>query len=59
MGEVKSGDDKALEEDPPFPLTDTDRWILSQTDEGFHLHDWKELNEIIGRLLFLLMLPDT
>ncbi|KAF7956977.1 hypothetical protein EAE96_004299 [Botrytis aclada] len=38
--------DKA--EDPPFPLTDTDRWVLSQTDDEFHLHDWNELKEIIA-----------
>ncbi|KAI9645706.1 hypothetical protein NHQ30_006448 [Ciborinia camelliae] len=35
-------------EDSPFPLTDTDRWVLSQTDEEFHLHDWDELKEIIA-----------
>ncbi|CZT07264.1 hypothetical protein WAI453_012970 [Rhynchosporium graminicola] len=36
------------EEDHPFPLTDVDRWVLSQTDEEFHLHDWDELKEIIA-----------
>jgi len=35
-------------EDSPFPLTDTDRWVLSQTNEEFHLHDWDELVEIIA-----------
>ncbi|KAF7900710.1 uncharacterized protein EAF01_008012 [Botrytis porri] len=35
-------------EDSPFPLTDTDRWVLSQTDDEFHLHDWDELKEIIA-----------
>jgi hypothetical protein len=38
-----------LEEEPPFPLTDVDKWVLSQTDEEFHLHNWDELREIIGR----------
>lgn len=36
--------------DSPFPLTDTDRWVLSQSDEEFHLHDWEELKVIIGEL---------
>ncbi|OAA65744.1 hypothetical protein SPI_02531 [Niveomyces insectorum RCEF 264] len=34
-------------EDAPFPLTDTDRWVLSQTDEQYVLHDWKDLRTII------------
>jgi len=34
-------------EDSPFPLTETDIWVLSQTDEEFHLHDWDELRQII------------
>jgi hypothetical protein len=38
-----------LEEEPPFPLTDVDKWVLSQTDEEFHLHNWDELREITGR----------
>ncbi|KAF7559976.1 hypothetical protein G7046_g4178 [Stylonectria norvegica] len=40
MGEVPP-------EDSPFPLTDVDRWVLSQTDEEFHKHDWAELKEIV------------
>jgi hypothetical protein len=32
----------------PFPLTDIDRLVLSQTDEEFKRHDWDELKEIIG-----------
>jgi hypothetical protein len=40
-------------EDAPFPLTDTDRWVLSQTDEEFHLHGWHELREIIGEEAFI------
>ncbi|KAI6716065.1 hypothetical protein JHW43_001323 [Diplocarpon mali] len=46
------GDDKkktpSLEDDLPFPLTDMDKWVLSQTDDEFHLHDWEELKEIIA-----------
>lgn len=36
-------------ENSPFPLTEVDRWVLSQTDEEFHLHDWEELQEIVGK----------
>lgn len=36
------------EEEAPFPLTDVDKWILSQTDEEFHYHDWEDLKDIIG-----------
>jgi hypothetical protein len=36
-------------EESPFPLTDVDRWVLSQTDEEFQLHTWDELKEIIGK----------
>jgi hypothetical protein len=36
------------EVETPFPLTDVDRWVLSQTDEEFKYHDWEELKEIIG-----------
>ena len=42
------------EEEAPFPLTDVDRWVLSQTDEEFKYHDWAELKEIIGEdVLFI------
>jgi len=47
MGDVKSTVPTEFE-DSPFPLTDTDRWVLSHTDEEFHLHDWDELKEIIA-----------
>jgi hypothetical protein len=43
-------------EEAPFPLTDVDRWVLSQTDEEFKRHDWDELRTIIGMLSEL---PDT
>lgn len=45
--EAPSG--KELEKEPPFPLTEVDKWVLSQTDEEFHLHNWDELRDIIGR----------
>jgi hypothetical protein len=39
---------ETLPEEAPFPLTAVDKWVLSQTDEEFHKHDWEELKEIIG-----------
>lgn len=45
----KAEDGGSSQEDPPFPLTDVDKWVLSQTDEGYHLHTWDELREIIGK----------
>ncbi|KAH0594922.1 hypothetical protein MHUMG1_07220 [Metarhizium humberi] len=32
----------------PFPLTDVDKWVLSQTDEEFQKHDWEDLKQVIG-----------
>lgn len=55
MGEVKESN--ATIEDAPFPLTDTDRWVLSQTDEEFHLHDWDELKQIIGKWVLRIHFP--
>ncbi len=37
-----------LEEESPFRLTEVDKWVLTQTDETFHLHQWEELKGIIG-----------
>ncbi|KAK3322584.1 hypothetical protein B0H66DRAFT_574718 [Apodospora peruviana] len=37
-----------LEEDPPFPLTETDKWVLSLTDEEYAYHTWDELRSIIA-----------
>ncbi|KAJ4391763.1 hypothetical protein N0V93_005383 [Gnomoniopsis smithogilvyi] len=37
-----------VEKEAPFPLTDVDKWVLSQTDEEFKFHDWDELREIIN-----------
>lgn len=34
--------------DPPFPLTDVDRWVLSLTDEEFQYHDWDDMKKIIS-----------
>lgn len=48
MGEEKSAEQQELVKDAPFPLTDVDKWVLSQTDEEWHSHDWVELKEIIG-----------
>lgn len=36
-------------EDAPFPLTDTDKYVLSLTDEEYQYHSWDELKEIIGK----------
>lgn len=38
----------AGKEEPPFPLTEVDKWVLSQTDEEYKYHDWEELRQIIG-----------
>lgn len=35
-------------EDHPFPLTDTDRYVLSLTDEQYVKHDWNDLKNVIG-----------
>lgn len=40
--------DKAGREEAPFPLTEVDKWVLSQTDEEFKYHNWDELREILG-----------
>ncbi|EFX02726.1 hypothetical protein CMQ_2655 [Grosmannia clavigera kw1407] len=37
----------AAAKDSPFPLTDTDRWVLAQTDGEYVLHDWANLKTII------------
>ena len=43
---------ESLPEEAPFPLTEVDKWVLSQTDEEFHKHDWQDLKEIIGKRLW-------
>jgi len=42
------GDASAIKE-APFPLTDVDRWVLSQTDEEFKLQSWEDLKVVIGK----------
>lgn len=44
------GDQRDLTVDSPFPLTKVDKWILSQTDEEFKLHDWEDLKSTIGKI---------
>jgi hypothetical protein len=45
MGEAKM-------EEAPFPLTDVDKWVLSQTDEEYQYHTWDDLKQIIGEPCF-------
>ena len=47
-GSRESVNEAVMQEDHPFPLTEVDKWVLSQTDEEFHMHDWEELKEIVG-----------
>ncbi|KEY67177.1 hypothetical protein S7711_03037 [Stachybotrys chartarum IBT 7711] len=46
MGEAPEKRSSGSEE-APFPLTDVDRWVLSQTDDEFKKHDWDDLKLII------------
>ncbi len=39
-----------VEAEPPFPLTDADRYILSITDEEYNFHDWDDLDKVISEL---------
>lgn len=34
--------------EPPFALTDLDKWVLSQTDKDFKKHNWEDLTRIVG-----------
>ncbi|KAK3368211.1 hypothetical protein B0H63DRAFT_528586 [Podospora didyma] len=36
-------------EETPFPLTDVDKWVLSQTDEEYSYHTWDDLRIIIQK----------
>lgn len=47
MGDAPQDAAQAVEEHP-FPLTDVDRWVLSQTDEEYQKHSWDELKDIVG-----------
>lgn len=42
------GDSFSNHGEAPFPLTETDKFVLSQTDEEYKYHDWEELREIIS-----------
>ncbi|KAK4169517.1 hypothetical protein QBC43DRAFT_307898 [Cladorrhinum sp. PSN259] len=44
----KMGDKVMKPEETPFPLTEVDKWVLSQTDEEFQCHGWEELRELLG-----------
>lgn len=44
-------------EEAPFPLTDVDRWVLSQTDEEFTYHTWDELRQLIRTTIQSPLLP--
>lgn len=48
MGEAPEKRSSGSEE-APFPLTDVDKWVLSQTDDEFKKHDWDDLKLIIGK----------
>lgn len=37
-----------VQEESPFPLTDVDRWVLSQTDEEFQLQTWGMTKELVS-----------
>lgn len=41
---------READDEPPFPLTEIDKWILSQTDEEFKKHDWHDLKNVIGKV---------
>ena len=41
-------EEELIEDNPPFPLTVVDKWVLAQTDEEFIRHDWQSLRDIIG-----------
>jgi hypothetical protein len=40
--------DSSAPEAAPFPLTDVDKWVLSQTDDEYKWHTWEDLGKIIG-----------
>lgn len=48
MGDIPTEPTQTPPEDPPFPLTDVDKWVLSLTDEEFHYHDWNDMRKIVG-----------
>lgn len=52
MGDNGDNANNVEVEEAPFPLTDTDRYVLSLTDEEYQYHYWDELKEIIGKYIF-------
>ncbi|KAK1831723.1 hypothetical protein QBC39DRAFT_350769 [Podospora conica] len=44
---TKMGNNSAPEE-APFPLTEVDKWVLSQTDDEYTCHTWDDLRKIIA-----------
>ncbi|KAH8910035.1 hypothetical protein BR93DRAFT_925061, partial [Coniochaeta sp. PMI_546] len=48
MGDNGDNANNVEVEEAPFPLTDTDRYVLSLTDEEYQYHYWDELKEIIA-----------
>ncbi|QUC22249.1 uncharacterized protein UV8b_06490 [Ustilaginoidea virens] len=46
MGDI-SAEGMVQNEEAPFPLTDADKWVLSQTDQEFKRHDWEELRQVV------------
>ena len=49
---AQNGPAKAVEEPPPFPLTERDKWLLSLSDDEFAPHTWHGLKYIIGETPF-------
>ncbi|KAM0515734.1 hypothetical protein ACHAPE_005813 [Trichoderma viride] len=45
--------------DAPFPLTEVDKWVLSQSDEDYKLHDWDDLRHIIDLRLYIAWTTET
>ncbi|RYP17510.1 hypothetical protein DL765_004474 [Monosporascus sp. GIB2] len=48
MGDDPTSPAQTAPADPPFPLTDVDKWVLSLTDEEFKYHDWDDMKKIIA-----------
>jgi hypothetical protein len=53
MGDAGAVASSVPVEDSPFPLTDTDKYVLSLTDEEYQYHYWDELREIIGKSIYI------
>lgn len=46
--ELEQQDMEKLGEQPPFALTERDKWLLSISDDEFTPHSWDSLKHIIG-----------